>query len=440
MTTATDGSSPFGIFVADPFSNFIGTTLSGGAGGVGTIVKMSTLGTVTVLHAFSGADGNAPEDGVITDGAGNFYGVTFNGGSSNAGTIFSITATGTFTSLYSFNGTTDGKNPHCSLVIGPDGFLYGTAEFGGANNAGTFFRLSAGGTYTVLHNFVTATEGANPVGQLVLGPDNNLYGTCATGGASGAGSLVKITLNGAVTNLHSFTNSTEGLNPSNIMLARDGVFYGTSEYGGVTINNGGQVGIGALFSYSPTLHTFTVLHRFTAVPDAENPFGALVQATDNNIYGTTLWGGTSNKGTLYRFAPGANDTSKPSTSITISGTQGANGWYKGSVQITLSATDLDGAANVAATYYTIGGGPVQTYTGPITISAESSSSFSFWSVDWARNVEAANTRTINIDSTPPVTTASVSGTLHNGLYMGSATITRVEEYLDSAQVTALNGQ
>jgi hypothetical protein len=57
------------------------------------------------------------------------------------GTIFEISTNGVFTALYSFTGANDGSTPSASLVLGADGNLYGTAEFGGASDNGTAFEV-----------------------------------------------------------------------------------------------------------------------------------------------------------------------------------------------------------------------------------------------------------------------------------------------------------
>src|SRR5574341_2203673 len=85
--------------------------------------------------------------------------------------------------------------------------------------------------------------------------------------------------------------------------------------------------------------------------------------------------------------PGANgcwqppsDSTPPVTTYSLSGPIGANGWYIGSVQVTLSATD--DSSGVAATYLV--GTP---YTGPRTYGAQGLTTFTYYSVEGAGNTE-----------------------------------------------------
>jgi hypothetical protein len=82
-----------------------------------------------------------------------------------------------------------------------------------------------------------------------------------------------------------------------------------------------------------------------------------------------------------------SDLSIPVTTASLDGPLGANGWYTGPVQVTLTATDADGPADIAATYYAVDSGVAQTYQGPFAISGDGFHTFSFWSVDKFGNVE-----------------------------------------------------
>ena len=63
---------------------------------------------------------------------------------------------------------------------------------------GTVFRMTLDGTVTVLHSFTGLNEGASPYGGLVRGPDRNFYGTTRDGGALNFGTVLRVTTHGRV--------------------------------------------------------------------------------------------------------------------------------------------------------------------------------------------------------------------------------------------------
>jgi uncharacterized repeat protein (TIGR03803 family) len=102
-----------------------------------------------------------------------------------------------FTVLYSLTGATDGAGPQAGLIQGPDGTLYGTTVYGGANNFGTVFQMAPDGSgFTNLHSFAGyPTDGAGPYAGLIQGPDGTLYGTTISGGnPPGVGVVFQLTL------------------------------------------------------------------------------------------------------------------------------------------------------------------------------------------------------------------------------------------------------
>src|SRR5581483_1856530 len=117
------------------------------------------------------------------------------------------------------------------------------------------------------------------------------------------------------------------------------------------------------------------------------------------------------------------DTSKPVTTASTSCTAGMGGsWCRGAVTVTLAATDA--TSGLQSTSYRVNGGAVQTYSAPISVSAEGSTSIDYWSTDNAGNVEPTHTTTVQIDTQAPTTVASKTGTLgNNGWYTGDVTVT-----------------
>src|SRR3989475_311078 len=114
------------------------------------------------------------------------------------------------------------------------------------------------------------------------------------------------------------------------------------------------------------------------------------------------------------------DTVPPATSISLSGTPGANGWYTSNVTVSLAATDA--TSGVATSSYRIDGGTWFAYTGPFVL-GDGQHVVDYFSIDLAGLPETMHSQTIAIDTTPPSTTASVSGTAGaNGWYVTTVAV------------------
>jgi uncharacterized repeat protein (TIGR03803 family) len=160
-----DGATPKGSLIQATDNNFYGTTSDGGTNGSGTIFKITAAGVLTVLRNLSSAeDGSIPQGSLLQATDGNFYGMTSSGGAGGVGTIFKITSAGVYTVLRHLVGATDGSNPQGNLVQGTDGNLYGMTY-----SNGRVFKITTAGVFTVLHTLVSSTEGSYPSGSLVLG-------------------------------------------------------------------------------------------------------------------------------------------------------------------------------------------------------------------------------------------------------------------------------
>jgi uncharacterized repeat protein (TIGR03803 family) len=208
----------------------------------------------------------------------------------------------TFKVLHSFDGT-DGSGAYVGLVQATNGSFYGTVPGGGANGDGTVFKLTPSGTLTTLYNFCSQTncaDGEFPEAALVQASDGDLYGTTGAGGANGGGTVFKITPSGELTTLYNFcsqTNCADGANAFGALVqATDGDLYGTTSAGGAngTCTSFGEVGCGTVFKITPR-GKLTTLYSFcsqSGCRDGETPNG-LIQATDGDFYGTTGAGGAN---------------------------------------------------------------------------------------------------------------------------------------------------
>ena len=143
--SGTDGKTPYAPVVQGTDGNFYGTTYQGGTYNNGTIYQITPGGALTTLHNFCTptdcTDGSLPYAGLMQAADGNFYGAGSSGGTFGAGVVFKITSSGTLTSLHSFTGT-DGRFPYAGLAAATGGNLYGTTYSGGTANKGTVYTLS----------------------------------------------------------------------------------------------------------------------------------------------------------------------------------------------------------------------------------------------------------------------------------------------------------
>jgi len=292
----TDGQYPEAPLVQGANGMLYGTTFEGGASNDGTVFTINRSGALTTLHSFDGTDGAQLIGGLVQGTDGNFYGTTFEGGSSTncrggCGTIFKITPSGTLTTVHNFAGyPTDGSNSQAALIQAADGNFYGTTSGGGTNGFGAIFKLTPGGTLTILYSFGFYTDGASPVGGLVQAANGNFYGTAYDGGADSDGTVFTITPGGAFTTLYTFSGTDGALPYAGLVQAASGLLYGTTEIGGT-------IGYGTIFTITPT-GTLTTLHDFDNT-DGATPESALVQAANGKFYGTTYYGGTIGYGTVY---------------------------------------------------------------------------------------------------------------------------------------------
>jgi uncharacterized repeat protein (TIGR03803 family) len=314
-----DGSNPDAeSLVFDRQGNIYGTTVFGGDlldcdnDGCGILFKLTPDGTETVLHNFheAAADAIMPFSGVIIGRNGSLFGATFHGGTYRTGTVYEVTSSGTEKVLYNFTQQgTDGEEPFGALVLDKHGNLYGTTQYGGANQGcasgcGTVFRLAPDGTETVLYSFAGGADGFWPYAGLTMDKKGNLYGTTWVGGGSGCGGLgcgtvFKLAPDGTETVLHSFS-ALDGAGPhAGVILDAKGNLYGTTSYGGSDCTG---PGCGVVFKLAPD-GTETVLHRFD-YSDGAYPYGGVVLSKKGSLYGTTQAGGANNQGTIFELTLG----------------------------------------------------------------------------------------------------------------------------------------
>ena len=271
------------------------------------------------LGLFNGNNGTNPNPRLVADAAGNLYGTTFYGGfygTYGPGTVFKVSRHGSgwsLSTLYRFHGGSDGSNPWGGVVFGPDGALYGTASGGGSDHGGVVYKLQPQPTgcptaicywqETVLHNFTGEPDGAGPQGDLVFDRAGNLYGTTFGGGQGTNG-------NGVV---YRMSPSQGGWNET-VLYAFSGGADGGIPQDGVVMDQAGNLygttewdgadSYGVVYELSPSngAWTETVLHTFAGGSDGHYPAGLTIDNA-GNVYGDTGDGGANNYGTVYQLSP-----------------------------------------------------------------------------------------------------------------------------------------
>ena len=203
--------------------------------------------------------------------------------------------TGSLTTLYSFAGGKGGGSPYAGVTQGEDGNLYGVTETDGSSGYGTVYQITTSGSFTTLHSF-SGKDGANPYAPLIQGTGGTLYGTTETSGSNGYGTAFAITTSGSLSTLHSFSDGDDGGHPYGALVqGSGGQLYGTTM-------DGGANGHGIIFEITSS-GSFYTLHAFTGGADGGTPDAGLVLGgTDELLYGTTTAGGKSSAGTMFQFA------------------------------------------------------------------------------------------------------------------------------------------
>jgi len=304
-------SITYGGVTFDSAGNLYGVTDNGGnspnCGGVGSgcgsIFELSPAGgtawTQTTIYNFQDhADGALPLAGLTFDSAGNLYGTNFGsyteGGTTHGGVAFELShASGnwTFTPLYTFDQTRETVPPSSPLTIDAAGNLYGVTYYGGRYSNGSVFELSKTGEVwkeTILHSFGGPGDGAQPSGPVVIDSEGNLYGTTATGGSMGRGTVFQLSRQSSGTwteNLLYTFPSSGGASQAGLIFDSAHNLYGTTLVGGT-------YGAGGVFRLTPVKQNgdvrwkYSQLYSFTNGADGGGPASPLTFDASGNLYGT----------------------------------------------------------------------------------------------------------------------------------------------------------
>lgn len=330
-------SATFVTLVEADNKKLYGTTSLGGTFNRGVIFEYDpSANTYVVVHHFEGIEGFGPECSLTKANNGKLYGTTIYGGNNGNGVIFELDPTaGVYTKLFDFDYYQTGGLPFFSLILGTNGKLFGTTQYGGQYDKGVIFEFDyITTTYKVLYQFDGIT-GSGPRGDLTEVKPNVFYGITSGGGSLGYGVIYEYDLNTAVySSKKDFLNTDGRYGNSSLTLASNNKLYGGARYGGsnnlgvqfeydyinniYTVVNDAFLVEGRFFEKSPgkllglskksdiileydfNLNTFTTLASFNG-GNGRLPQGTLFTTSEGRVFGVTFSGGFFNSGVIFEY-------------------------------------------------------------------------------------------------------------------------------------------
>jgi uncharacterized repeat protein (TIGR03803 family) len=262
-----------------------------------------------------------------------FYAFNTNDGA-QLGSIFKSDTSGNYTTMVYLDSST-GIQPFGSLLSAGNGLLYALTPYGGLNNSGTIISYAPDSNYVT--KLIDLPLSANPFGSLIQGANGILYGMTQNDGTNSSGTIFQYNISTATYSvlynlpfnsvpqgsllevgsdtLYGMVSSGSGgvfqyvistgtytiainfnyaVGDGALICASNGQLYGLTSYGG-------NAGSGNIFSYNIGSLTYTDLYDFQNTPDGANPLGDLYQASDSMLYGMTSAGGANGTGTIFQY-------------------------------------------------------------------------------------------------------------------------------------------
>jgi len=318
------GANPYSSLMHASNGMLYGLTSAGGTNGKGIIFQLDPFtNTYTEKYHFTDTMGNYPTGALLEATNGMFYGMAWLGGKKQKGTLFQFNpVTNTLTRKMYFDSVKGGE-PRGSLIQALDGKLYGLTNIGGAHYKGTLFQYDPVSNVYINKFDMDSTNGSYPRSSLVQASDGKLYGTTSNGGTHNKGVLFQFD---PVTNIYSkkidLDSATGSYSVGALIQALDGKLYGTTTYGGV--NNKG-----VLFQFDPLSNLYS---KKIDLDSATGSYGyaALLQALNGKLYGVTYMGGTNNKGVLFEYDFATNIYTKKQD---FTGANGTNPYYNSLIEV-----------------------------------------------------------------------------------------------------------
>jgi uncharacterized repeat protein (TIGR03803 family) len=273
---------------------------------------------IKALYSFQGfSDGEEPHSNLVVPARVAPYpeivGTTeYGGGSYQQGTVFGLTRNknGSWTEklVYAMPGGANGRPDGIAIPGRLDGSTpVFVTSFGFSSGLGavTLLRPNPSGNWTLMsqYDFGGMPDGAGPIGPVVADQSGDLYGTTYRGGTQNQGAVYRLKRNGSrytESVLYSFQGGTDGAEPAaGLTIDSQNNLYGTTQYGGGSFQNG------TVFELMPSGSGFTerVLYRFGGQPDGSQAYAGVCRDASGTLYGTTALGGTTNNGTVFKLTP-----------------------------------------------------------------------------------------------------------------------------------------
>lgn len=296
--SVSNGYNPKGSFVQASNGKLYGMTDQGGVNGQGVIFEYDVISGVYIKKVdLSGENGINPLGSMIEASNGKLYGVA-KGGTLGSGVIFEYDfISNVYTKKFDFSGV-NGVNPLASLLYATNGKLYGTTQTGGANNLGVIFEYDPFNNIYIKRFEFSSTDGFYPQAPLIQASNGKLYGMTLQGGNNDEGLIFEydITSNSYMKRVD-FSKAIGRWPQSSLIEGTNGKLYGMTPSGGIN-------DFGVIFEYEIANNVYTKKIEFNRMEGAF-PAGALIQASNGKLYGTTVAGGydgiDGERGVIYEY-------------------------------------------------------------------------------------------------------------------------------------------
>ncbi|MDP4205513.1 MAG: T9SS type A sorting domain-containing protein [Bacteroidota bacterium] len=184
--------------------------------------------------------------------------------------------------------------------------LWGMTKSGGEKNCGVIFKYNLqSATITKVLDFDDQDRGKYPQGGLILASNGKLYGLTKNGGVNDLGTLFEYDPNTTVfVKKIDFDGKSNGQWPCGTLLqASADNLYGTTL-------KGGKNDAGILFVFNLQSGQLIKKFDFDGKETGDSPYASLIEASNGLLYGSTINGGQNNKGVLFSFDPSTDKFKK----------------------------------------------------------------------------------------------------------------------------------